>query len=290
VTADALLPEDPNERADADARAVLAESVSAHADDFAEVIGGFFLAAGVDPELGAAALERAARRVRSREATLQVSEREPWLAVADAIALWWRDSEYVDDSGRPRALPDRGPAPSLEALFARTVAPAQRERARALLRRRVAVERDGAWHFVEDQAVLRLGAREGVHRLLRGISGWCRTYVHNQTRIDRPLKLRYFDAAAHVARVPWSAVPELCAKVWKRLRPVLEEFDASMGAAAARGDPGPFTTVSITAFLHTADAECDPAGDPRPSSTCESTDSAPTTTSTRDPGEESSGG
>lgn len=270
------------------ARTILAASVSAHVDDFAEVIGGFFLAAGVDPKVGAAALERAAQRVRAGQASLQVSEQEAWLGVSDAIALWWRDPEYVDDAGRPRPLPDHGPAPSLEALFERTVAPVHRVRARELLRRRVATEHDGLWHFVENEAVLRLGAREGVHRFVRGLSGWCRTYLHNQTLVDEPVKLRYFDAATHVANFPRAALPELCARVYKQMRVPLEEFDGYMGTVAARGDPGPTTTVSITAFLHIADAAIDESHANRSSGAAHGDDAPPG--GGRDSGEESTGG
>jgi hypothetical protein len=290
MTAESAPPPDVNERTRAQARAVLAASVSAHVDDFAEIIGGFFVAAGVEPSVGAAALERAAERVRAGQASLQVSEKEPWLALSDAIALWWRDPEYVDDAGRPRAVPDRGAAPSLEALFERTVAPSQRARARELLRQRVAVERDGRWHFVEDEAILRLGAREGVHRLLRGICGWFRTYLHNQTLVDEPVKLRHFDAAAHVANFPRAALPELCARVYKQLRIALEEFDGYMGAVAARGNPGPVTTVSITAFLHTAEPIADGASGAQPRAGTEHDDAVIPVTGAGTSGEESTRG
>jgi hypothetical protein len=234
---------------------VLAASVTSYADELAESIGGFFVAAGVDPAVGAAALERAAKRVRTGEASLQANEREPWIQLSDAIAMWWRDAEYVTDEGRPRPLPDTGPAPSLEALFERTVDAPLRSRARDLLRRRAAVERDGVWEYTDDQGTLRLGRKEGVHRLLTGLTGLLRTYLHNQTHGVQPPHLQNFDRTSHVSDFPESALPELRLKLYKRMQVVLEEFDEWMTKMARRHHGGPVVRVSIAAFMH--------AGSPR---------------------------
>lgn len=236
-------------------RAVLAASVTAYADELAESIGGFFVAAGVDPDVGAAALERAAMRVRTGEASLQANEREPWIQLSDAIALWWRDAEYVADDGRPRPLPDTGPAPSLEALFERTVDAPLRARARDLLRRRAARERNGVWYYTDDQGTLRLGRKEGVHRLLTGLTGLLRTYLHNQTRGVQPPHLQNFDRTSHVSDFPESALPELRLKLYKHMQVVLEEFDEWMTKMARRHRGGPVVRVCISAFMH--------AGSPR---------------------------
>lgn len=240
---------------DSATRAVLAASVSAYADELAEAIGGFFVGAGVDPAVGAAALERAAKRVRMGEASLQANEREPWIQLSDAISIWWRDAEYVNDDGRPRPLPDTGPAPSLEALFERTVDAPLRGKARELLRRRATVERDGVWHYTDDQGTLRLGRKEGVHRLLTGLTGMLRTYLHNQTHGVQPPRLQNFDRTSHVSDFPESALPELRLKLYRQMQVVLEEFDEWMTKIARRHRGGPVVRVSISAFMH--------AGSPR---------------------------
>lgn len=247
-------------------RAVLAASVATYANELAEAIGGFFVGAGVDPEIGAAALERAARRVRSGEASLQANEQEPWIQLSDAIVTWWRDAEYVDENGKPRPLPDRGPAPSLEALFEQTIDAPLREGARELLARRAAALRDGVWHYTDTQSALRLGREEGVHRLHTGLTGWLRTYLHNQTRVTEPPELRNFDGASHVSDFPEAALPELRVKLYKRMQIVLEEFDSWMTTMAQRYRGGPVTRVCVAAFMH--------ASPPRPRNSKTSHDGA----------------
>jgi hypothetical protein len=249
---DSASDRDVRERRDDDARAVLASSIGAYAEALAEVVGGLFVAAGVDSEIGARALEAVAARVRSGQASLDVSDDEPWVQIADALTMWWRDPEYLDDAGRPRALPDRGPSPSMESLLTRTVDAPLRDRARELFRRRTAVERNGIWHCELDRNALPVGGMEGAHRLRMNIAGLARTYVDSQTRPADPPQKKNFDMAAHVSAFPESAVPELRAKLYKRLQVVLEDTDFWMTTTADQNTRGPVLQVGVAAFMFTS--------------------------------------
>jgi hypothetical protein len=240
---------DSDQRGDR-ARTVLATSVAAYADALAEVIGGLFVAAGVDPEVGACALERAATRVRQGDASLDISDNEPWLQLCDALAVWWRDPAYIGDNGRPHKLPDSGPAPSLDALLTRTVDRALHARARELLRQKAAVERNGVWECSLDRNAMPLGGMEGVHRLRMTLAGNARTYVDSQVRPDDLPQHKNFDMTAHNVAFPMSDVPELRAKLYKRLQGVLEDTDFWMTKTADQSTTGPVVQVGVTAFMY----------------------------------------
>jgi hypothetical protein len=93
---------------------------------------------------------------------------------------------------------------------------------------------------------------EGAHRLRMNIAGLARTYVDSQTRPADPPQMKNFDMAAHVSAFPESAVPELRAKLYKRLQIVLEDTDFWMATTADQSTRGPVMQVGVAAFMFTS--------------------------------------
>lgn len=128
---------------DDESRRQLAEAVRAAAPALGEMLGAFWAQAGMSREEVAATFEQLRRTSLARNLELEPKSRAVWRQTADAVTRWWRDPVYLDDEARPRALAEAGPAPSIESLLEATVAPEQREEAKALLRRTCVTESDG---------------------------------------------------------------------------------------------------------------------------------------------------
>lgn len=233
-------------------REQLSAAVTACAVDLARILGGFFRAAGVPAEASAAALSEAAARVRADDLSLEPTAHHVWVQLSDAIVLWWRDADYLDDSGHPRDLPDTGPAPSLDALFERTVDSHLRANARELLRRTAATESGGIWRFLKPDNSLALSGIESAQRLCMTLNGMLNTFVDNQLRLGEAPELKNFDSGAHVAAFPVEKIPELRARLRKRLLHVLDDIDGWMTATAKRHRGGPVALVGVNAFMHTS--------------------------------------
>lgn len=232
----------------------LAASVDTHAADLADLLGGFFAAAGLSRERAADIFRCAADRALAGAQHLRVRVDHTWLQLSDAIVLWWRDPDYVDDSGLPRELPDTGPAPSLDALLARTVDEAHRSEAKDLLRRTVAAEADGIWRYTRHDGVLPVpSGAESVQRLHLSLSGMLSTFIDNQLRFNDPAFLKNVDAAAHIPAFPVQLIPELRSKLQKRMHLLLDDVDVWMTSAAARHAQGPVALVGISTFMYVSE-------------------------------------
>jgi hypothetical protein len=233
----------------------LAAAVSAYAIEFSNMLAGFFVATGVPGDVAAAALREAGERARSGKAELLMPVDQLWVQLSDTIVMWWRDPDYLDDQGSPLDLPEAGPAPSLDALLSRTVDDPLRSRAKDLLKKTAAIECEGLWRLRKRDGSLPLGGGiESVERLHLILSGILRTFVDNQTRLDEPPILKNLDAAAHVRAFPVNMIPELRAKLHKRMRVVLDDIDIWMTATAMRNTAGPVTLVGVSAHMYTSQA------------------------------------
>lgn len=237
-------------------RELLAASVNAVAPEFARALAGFFAASGADAEAAASAMEVAAAELRAGVAKLPAVSSYPWVQFGDAIALWWRDPEYLDQHGRPRPIPERGPAPSLEDLFARTVDPALWAAGKELLGRTVAVRTGDTWRYVKESAQLPLSGHECAERLLMTTVGMFTTFIDNQTRRADPLISKNTDSSAHVTMFPAHLIPELRAKIVKRAGGLLEDIDVWMTRQAEGHSEGPVSMVGVSVYVFT--------GEPRP--------------------------
>lgn len=235
-----------------DCREQLAAAVSACAVDLAKILAGFLRAAGMSPEASAAALSEAAASTRRNDLSLTPTEHHVWVQLSDAVVMWWRDPDYLDDSGHPRDLPDAGPQPSLEALFERTVETRLRDSARDLLRRTAATEADGVWRLSRSDNSLALSGIECAQRLCMSVSGMLNTFIDNQLRLGESPESKNFDSGTHVSEFPVEKIPELRARLRKRLLHVLDDIDGWMTSTARRHPGGPVALVGVNAYMHTS--------------------------------------
>lgn len=261
-------------------RTQLAAAVSAYAIELSNMLAGFFVATGVPGDIAGAALKEAGERARYGEARLLMPVDQLWVQLSDTIVMWWRDPDYLDEQGSPRNLPEAGPAPSLDALLTRTVDATLRSRAKELLKKTAAIECDGLWRLRKRDGSLPLGGGiESVERLHLMLSGILRTFVDNQTRLNEPPIFKNLDAAAHVRAFPVNMIPELRAKLHKRMRVVLDDIDIWMTATAMRNTAGPVALVGVSAYMYTSEARDAHNAHDAPRSSGTSSNAAPPQTS-----------
>lgn len=238
--------------ADDESRRQLADAVAAAASTLGEVFGAFCLQAGLTREQVAATFRELGEAALTRDLNIEPDVRHVWHQVSDAVTLWWRDPDYLDDDGAPLALEEFGAAPSIESLLASTVDLELRSEAKTLLRRAAVTVRNGLWHFEEDNGLLRVSGDHGIERLLTNLSGMLTTYLDNQLRRrDLPIT-KNFDRSALVRSYPHALVPELRAKLIKRLQVDLQEVDELLMAGEQQDLEGPVVTVGVTIVMHTS--------------------------------------
>ena len=175
-----------------------------------------------------------------------------WRQASDAVEVWWSDPEYLDDDGRPRELPEFGPAPSIEALLSRFVDANETAAAKQLLRRSTVSVVRRRWRFDGDSPFIRLTGDAGFERLLMTCSGMLSTFLDNQARHGDPANRKNFDRSAHVLECPVESLPKLRASFRKRMQGMLQELHEALAAEQRRGGRGPVAAVGVTMFMHTS--------------------------------------
>lgn len=233
-----------------DSRIELAAAVEASAMALGEFFGAFCLRAGVPKERVAAIFRALSDATMQRELKIELDSPHLWRQVSDCVTKWWRDPAYLDESGAPRDLQEYGPQPSIEALLEGTVEVEQRAEAKDLLRKSVASDSGGVWHFEEQHGALRVAGEPAVERLLTNISGMLTTFLDNQVRRRDPLVAKNFDRTALVQTFPVSLLPELRMRLIRRYQRVLEELDEWMMERSKQDTSGPVTVVGVTMFMH----------------------------------------
>lgn len=250
---DAALRARLNERfpSKAESRRQLEAAVQTAAAALTEIVAAFCVRGGMTKEQVAATLRATSDAVLARELSLEADSERAWCAASDVVAYWWREAQYLDEDGNPRDLPDSGPAPSMASLLAETVVPQLHEQTKAILRQTAAVEERGVWRYChEDEGFVRLGAEQGVDRLLICVSGMCKNYLDNAIRRRDLPSTKNFDRTALVRSYPVSLLPDLQAKLSKLLQLDLKAADEVLTAGEQQRDDGPVATVGVTMFMH----------------------------------------
>jgi hypothetical protein len=165
--------------------------------------------------------------------------------VAEVIARWHADSEFLDSKGHPLALPFKSGNRSLASLIKR-VLPHEDPRAvlDALIRLR-GIQRAGKFYLPTDRQLRVTGQNASVHGL-QALRGMLRTIEYNVTRAtpgstiqERVAVNPYFPAHALEAFHRWLRAH---AKGW------LWKAHCYMGRRESRGQAVPTTRLSVAVF------------------------------------------
>jgi hypothetical protein len=172
--------------------------------------------------------------------------------IAHVVTLWHSLKEYLR-GGRPRRLPLRGPAPSIEALVIRVNPTLDPNTVTKHLLETGTVKKVARQYTpVRRWLRYRNTPFHAAHQLRRTL-GLLTTQDHNAAQA-RPRGR--FEQAADSPVFPVSALPALKRFVTDRLQPVLEELDAFMDRRAQARRPGePTLRVAIGTYLFQSGAE-----------------------------------
>jgi hypothetical protein len=130
--------------------------------------------------------------------------------IGHIVYRWQRMPEYLDEHGKPIAIPARGPAPSVEALFKKLKV--DRKQLFRLLKqfkqlRRVRVTRSGRYIPQSEVTIIPTLTPEVVESLTQTINNLLATILHN-TSSKQPNAVRFIERATIVPDLPATKVPE----------------------------------------------------------------------------------
>lgn len=232
----------------------LSDAVRARADALVDVLCAFFVQAGLSSSEIAGVLNESATRVRRQTPTLSVPPWNAWIELGEAVADWWRDARYVDDEGRPHALAEYGPAPSIEALLLSRIGADDVAGAKDMLRRCVNIDADGRWQFAHDGPALALRGEYGIQRLQVLLAGLLRTFLENNAPGPRDIHKNFEKSAASLT-FPKAMLPAFRVRMKNSLDVVIEDVDAwiSRHSAQCSGseEPEAVCTVGVEIFAYT---------------------------------------
>jgi len=141
------------------------------------------------------------------------------------MTLWFSDPAYLDPRGRPRALPLRGPALSIEALAHRVDPNFDARYVVRYLMHGGGLKRIGARYVPKGRVVIYRG-RESETPLLRGLFGLLRTLEHNTQRVG--LAPGWLELSTRNPLFPVSAAEGFERRLRQRVNRQLVQIDADM--------------------------------------------------------------
>jgi hypothetical protein len=142
------------------------------------------------------------------------------------LSHWHTDEQYNDRKGKPRALPLRGPGPSLSALIERVYPGGDPDPVvRALVRTRAVRERDGYFEPIAHN-VLYIERTHARHHALLSVFELLRTVTRNCAAGRRGPPLLHQTAIN--PWVPERYLPELHERLKRQAAELLWEFDRFM--------------------------------------------------------------
>jgi len=141
------------------------------------------------------------------------------------MTLWFSDPAYLDARGRPRPVPLRGPALSIEDLAHRVDPKFDARYVVRYLMRGGGLKRIGARYVPNGRVVIYRG-RESETPFLRGLFGLLRTLEHNSQRAG--LAPGWLELSTRNPHFPVSAAEGFERRLRRRVNRFLVQIDADM--------------------------------------------------------------
>jgi hypothetical protein len=141
------------------------------------------------------------------------------------MTLWFADPAYLDPRGRPRPVPLRGPALSIEDLAHRVDPKFDARYVVRYLMRGGGLKRIGARYVPNGRVVIYRG-RESETPFLRGLFGLLRTLEHNSQRAG--LAPGWLELSTRNPHFPVSAAEGFERRLRRRVNRFLVQIDADM--------------------------------------------------------------
>jgi hypothetical protein len=166
------------------------------------------------------------------------------------IALWYTDPEYLDADGAPRALTERGTAPSVDALLRSIAAPRDRKAILELLRSSpsVTINTDGTWRLA-GQNMMRVKGAAAARRMTRMTEALLRTELRNLGALGSGGRT-LFSINAVVSDVPDEDATQLRGTADRLLRLPMEDLSAWLEKCHAKRGKRTMGEVGAVAFAY----------------------------------------
>lgn len=152
------------------------------------------------------------------------------------LTLWSSDPDYVDEDGLPRAIPARGPAPSVEALLERARPNWSLEKALELFLRTGTLERTGRKLIPADDLVIHSPASKtlSTHHVLV-LNQLLRNFEFNSKR--KRGDSRWLQRVAECPDFPANQLSTLLSRFAQDAARFMKSYDQRMARMARRADP-----------------------------------------------------
>lgn len=223
----------------------------------AEDLAAFLAAAGLDPATIRRAFTVAAGRATSRPDGRALAAADVWTQLSDAVAMWFRDSRYVDDDGKALPLSEHGEAPSVDHLLSTCVEAQLRNRARSLLKQHVDIDAQGRWIYALPEGALRLRDDAIAERLQLAVARMYHNFLFNSRFVAEP-EHKNFDRVAAVHAFPVSKLPALRRRMQRQLALAVYDADNYLTKQQRTRRTGDVCDAGVGVYLFT--------GAPRPRS------------------------
>lgn len=166
--------------AESERDALLGENLDPTADEVLRQVVQLMISCGQSPTAITGAVDRLCRAFSIQNAPFSGAIQQEWEDAPHLMTLWFSDPQYLNQDGMPKALPARGPAPSIEALLLTFESEIDAHTAIQFLIKVEGLRKEGELYVPTSRAISFRG-KAGIPqtRNLRVLASLLRTLEHN---------------------------------------------------------------------------------------------------------------